>query len=460
VLPDSYLLTSHPTPTHPHVRTLGNRVGQVCYRAYLSIHCTAVFRSLAAVAFAFWPIVLSQSTGVCQTTTRVIAEKSRDVQQQKTGPKTKHMSASSAPAVSEKDHNRGVEERKRLRVEWEKPRVVLGDALGNYLDVQGKLLLTSTDGKKTTNVDWYQPIRVLLGKTEKDRPDWSAYHDSDDSVWADDVVGLSGEFRVRFQLDQLSRPIGASKPFQIGLCLGTKVFTLFVWKNTVPILPQTVGAIEIPGSPALDETLRLINGVPSPIGWDYDPVALIRAVNHLHALGKDKSIKALREFVRLANVYGDSKRDAANIDTSDQQCLHLLIPLLFETIGKGRPHGTEFYISVEGDIPFHNVRFGGSSGPRESTGYLVDWAEQNCRIRSKPLKPTNDPLSAVDALYAQHCQERRIASPFTLARMANDRASRRPSACNAAGSFRRNLYVRQGLERAQEKGRTPKDPLG
>jgi hypothetical protein len=372
-------------------------------------------RTVVLFTLVLPPIVLIQPMRAGQTITGATAEKSCNGRPRKKSPTSQHMSAISAPAVSKQDHNPDVEERKRLRVEWEKPRVVR-DGSSNYLDLQGSLFLTSTDGKTKTRVDWFQPIRVLLGKSEKDRPDWSAYHDPDDSVWADGVVGWSdksrklssGEFRVQFPLDGLRRPIGAGKPFQIGLCLGTRALTLLIWKNTVPVLAQTVGTVEVPGSPALDKTLQLINGVPSPTGWDYDPVALIRAVNHLQAMGKDRSIKALREFLQLAKVYGPWERDSADIDTSDQQCLHLLIPLLFETVGKGRAGDTRFYISVEGDIPFHNVRFSGSSGWRESTAYLVDWAEQNCQIRPRPLKPTDDPLSAVDALYAWHAKNEEL----------------------------------------------------
>ena len=139
---------------------------------------------------------------------------------------------------------------------------------------------------------------------------------------------------------------------------------------------------------------------------DPDPVSLVRVVNHLRSIGKVRAIEDLRAFLRYAPV-------------DDQQRLCLIIPLLFvpteenadlpladlpiffgriperRTSKEWRP----FYISVEGDLPFHNVRFGGSTGPRRpDRGYLVEWADKSARLRDKPLRPVDDPLKAADDL--------------------------------------------------------------
>jgi hypothetical protein len=55
---------------------------------------------------------------------------------------------------------------------------------------------------------------------------------------------------------------------------------------------------------SLSKTLQLINACPTPLGWNYDPIALVRAANHLRALGKDKAIASLREFLDVAHDTG------------------------------------------------------------------------------------------------------------------------------------------------------------
>lgn len=73
----------------------------------------------------------------------------------------------------------------------------------------------------------------------------------------------------------------------------------------------------------LKEAVRLVAASP---GWfprdDYDPIALVRAVNALHALGKEDAVEALRRF---ANEY------PSNHGPNDShEALRLIIALLFD----------------------------------------------------------------------------------------------------------------------------------
>src|SRR5262245_30749764 len=46
----------------------------------------------------------------------------------------------------------------------------------------------------------------------------------------------------------------------------------------------------------IEKAVQLLAAAPKMTGWDHDPVALIRAANALHSLGKKDAIDALRRF--------------------------------------------------------------------------------------------------------------------------------------------------------------------
>lgn len=316
------------------------------------------------------------------------------------------------------------DERESLRVSWISASVSPLDEAFPHLVVRGRLLRLTGDGKEQP-VDWLQPIRVVIAKTPGDRQDWTKGHMVEKSANGDFVVNWNedkqepvknGEFAARIPIAQIERPIGEPGKFQVGLSLGEQAGQTMSWSNTMPVLPVTVHAIEVPGQPVLSGAVQAINGAPSSLGWDYDPAAMVRAVNALQVMGKEPAINALRDYLKLARVYGPrfEKRMAASIDTSDQSCLELLIPLAFERIdpmeklperdlehvGYRLKHERwpNFDVRLEDDIPFHVVWYGGSIGPRYTTAWLVDWAEDHGRLRHELLKPATDPLDAADRI--------------------------------------------------------------
>jgi hypothetical protein len=161
------------------------------------------------------------------------------------------------------------------------------------------------------------------------------------------------------------------------------------------------------------EAFDLINGSIDLMGWkEADPVALVRAVNHLHALGKDRAIETLRAYVQYATAKADlDERKSPRKSAPDQQRLCFIIPLLFVPVDENvelpslssdsqrvtKKNWEGFDISVQGDLPFHSVAIGFRSGPPDPPrGYLVRWAARHARLREKPLRPTDDPLKAAD----------------------------------------------------------------
>ncbi len=103
-------------------------------------------------------------------------------------------SSSEMDELPAEDRNLDKEQRKRLRVAWEKPNriVVNRSRRGNgrpYLEISGKLSLLQADGKTLQPVDWPFPIQVVITRRPDEKPDWSRWHDQRDSLWDDTLVG-------------------------------------------------------------------------------------------------------------------------------------------------------------------------------------------------------------------------------------------------------------------------------
>jgi hypothetical protein len=308
-------------------------------------------------------------------------------------------------------------DRKRLRVTWEKPRRKVYERASrreSCLEITGKLSLLQADGKTLKAVDWPYPIQVVITRRPNEKPDWTRWYDPRDSLSSGTLVGREfmydtprtkkpvGVFSAGFPLSEIETAVGTTMPFQVGLSFGEKKGNMVTWSNISPILPQSVKMLDVPGPKPLSRTLQLINACPTPIDWNYDPIALVRATNHLQSLGKDKAIAAMREFLELADDPVPLRRriDPTNIDTSNQWCLASIVPLVFDGVRERED------IRVWQGIPFHTVVIRGFSRPGPvSSRPLVDEAARIGTSRKKPLRPADNPLEAADALFDKIVEE-------------------------------------------------------
>ena len=230
------------------------------------------------------------------------------------------------PELPTENHKLSAAERARLRVKWSKPKIIT-DQGRKLLEINGQMLLASEDGKTAKPINWPQPVLILLTRSPAERPDWSEYHRGEDTASASAVTGWknvdgavsgkrangsqvpfdqqpAGEFTVYFELREIQRSVKETNAFQLGLCLGVKDGKKVSFTSYAPALTASVTTVEIQAPPKLSRTLQLINACPTPNGWDYNPVAAIRAANHLRALGKAKAVAALREFLEIARDPG------------------------------------------------------------------------------------------------------------------------------------------------------------
>jgi PDZ domain len=143
---------------------------------------------------------------------------------------------------------------------------------------------------------------------------------------------------------------------------------------------------------------------------EYDPSAVIRAVNHLQSLGERKSISAMREYLRVAS-YLNPGREGMN----------LILRILFDipadvgympplSMGKLEPPPPanlrdcpRYPLVLVQDIPFC-LPYGWSLAGHlpEGTEHL-DYFEKHGHFRDKPLVPARDPVGVATSLASPDC---------------------------------------------------------
>lgn len=151
--------------------------------------------------------------------------------------------------------------------------------------------------------------------------------------------------------------------------------------------------------------LRILDETSSyNYGWGYNPRSVIRAVNALQPLGKEKALAAVAEYLRVS----PGSFDAHAIDG-----MFLVLRTLFEIpnppghmpvmlVGEPSPMEPEdrtkiprFPIYIQDDIPFLMVSgyslFGRAEDPRSHLNYF----REHGVIRSLPLVPPPDPTASI-----------------------------------------------------------------
>lgn len=336
-----------------------------------------------------------------------------------------------------KTYNPTADEQKRMRIHWgnaslgyrdfdrndddrDDPRVVWVETKAlrpnRQLLISGKLTLIAPDGQSEAPPDWIQGVNVIVARRPQTKLDWSVRQEDSTSAWSHCVLEKDGSFHATFSPGEILRVPGKVESFQIGLSLGIKDGRTITWKNTIPVLPQSVAMIRLPGSPVVSTTQQFIAAAPSINTHRFDSLPLVRAVNHLHSLGKERAIAELKKFLKTApEFYHVGPRDPANIDTADRDCVWLIVSLLFDPVDAAHPRPLIWWIVpineehkeldgipwpnyplvVEQGLPFLVTQFYGAIGgvppnPMEP----VTWASKHGRLREKPLEPGLEPFKA------------------------------------------------------------------
>jgi hypothetical protein len=185
------------------------------------------------------------------------------------------------------------------------------------------------------------------------------------------------------------------------------------WQLSVDFQNQLAASIKVVGiaDEMIDEdlypALKAIHNAPRVYGGGFNPLGLIRAVNILHPMGKEKAIAALRTY----NTLCQSNRHAFN-----KKRIFLIVRILFEPIQEsmprmsiGAPDAEErgwpiFPLTLIDDIPFMVCNGYSLHGRAESPLVHIEFAEKSCLLRAKPLAPSASPARAAQRLLDGHSE--------------------------------------------------------
>jgi hypothetical protein len=189
------------------------------------------------------------------------------------------------------------------------------------------------------------------------------------------------------------------------------------------VLAATEQRLALPSAARHSLTQSRIAAVVAPGQGIHDPLALVRAVNHLRLLGRDGALTALEEFVaRLGQEEVWVPRDpkAESPETGSPGAVFPILQLLFEPLA-GRPPAPPYSLGtlearprpplapwpsyplyLVSDWPFLMGDFAAlRSAPDSDARRQIDWAREHGRVRPLPLVPSAEPLAVLGELEAR-----------------------------------------------------------
>ncbi len=322
----------------------------------------------------------------------------------------------------------------KVTVEW---LPIERDPLGNQCKVSGRLQFS--DAGVTKNIDWFQGVAVYLAKQPNQKLDWSnGIEQKQASYETGFTLDRSGTFEVWFDFREMQSDRHLEHAYQFGLALGrheeTELPNQFDfkqsqhekrdlgekirWSSRTPVIPSTVKMLEVPVAPEISRELELINHVnpwffhfSNQKQYQSTGVDLIRAVNAVRRLGKEKGLATLEEFLKLCggeNYFGDRHNTVVWIIQlafeSDPSKEKIPFPDVRDClIHRDSPERQSWPldpIELSDDVPFKVTGFivGGKMALNYSKPHLA-WAHDNGVIRDGQLIPSSDPLTAAQAIF-------------------------------------------------------------
>ena len=155
-------------------------------------------------------------------------------------------------------------------------------------------------------------------------------------------------------------------------------------------------------------SICIIHHCPTPKPQGFDPIALIKAVNHFKGLGASETVRRLKIYHDLAISELHWHYDL------DEQRLFFIIRLLFVRkdgdprmpwmyIGATSPRipdGSKdwplFPLVVRGDIPLFMADEYMLAGHAESPLRHIEYCQEHCTVRKEPMTPSLSPIQAVE----------------------------------------------------------------
>lgn len=340
-----------------------------------------------------------------------------------------------------------------LRILWDGSQIETPERGPAFAVLRGHVQYLSERAPEPVAPPWPLGLLVALAHQPATPLDWSQGVNTQDSASAIAFVLRDGSFEARIPARQFHRVVGGSGAYQLGASLATFRPDRVVFDRRTPVLSESLSSVELAGPAPLSETQQLLVSVGNveftymrPLG-SHRPIALVRAVNHLHALGREAALRELELFAATAaddREFGTYRRglDSTQIDSAHLGSLFSLVRLLFVPIdtGPGSSYPVKYpdgapagsfstaaggYPRIDigeihpqmppavhaahpshplvesGGVPFSligSLTLGGV--PQSSLDHLF-WARHHARLREAPITPTLDPVAAVESLCAE-----------------------------------------------------------
>ncbi len=149
--------------------------------------------------------------------------------------------------------------------------------------------------------------------------------------------------------------------------------------------------------------ITLIRPLTGFLGLSFNPVILIKAVNYLHDIGFDKSLKALMTYCVLSR--DGTEKNPENIFLIARVLFirkdgQKILPRL--SLGKPDIEDTDpsviplFPLYIQRDIPFLLISGYMIGGEGQPPGEYLNWCSRECKIMPAQLVPDNNPLVVAD----------------------------------------------------------------
>ena len=170
---------------------------------------------------------------------------------------------------------------------------------GNHCTIRGQLKVPESGLQPAMPITWFQGVTVYMGMSCDAKPDWFSGMNQADALYETAATSPSGMFRVRFDLREANYDRVQAQSFQFGVALAKhavnddKSSHHVVWSSQTPAVPSTVRMVAVPAAPALSRELQLINRASRWPFADRNGVDLIRAVNALRPLGKERALTVM-----------------------------------------------------------------------------------------------------------------------------------------------------------------------
>jgi hypothetical protein len=167
--------------------------------------------------------------------------------------------------------------------------------------------------------------------------------------------------------------------------------------------------------PELRRIIEALDDLPGLDGWEYNPRPVIRAVNLLQPLGKERALAAIEEFLRVEFTGGHPRegvfvvlRTLFEVPTGptvfplgSKSTPGSMPPIVAGLAVPAKPGDekllSRFPVAIEGEIPFFLVEGYKLAGRAERPESHVAYFRKFGTLRAKPLSPTAKPVEALQA---------------------------------------------------------------